>query len=560
MAKYKYIFFVAILFSICSCRLTERLEKTNYRPAVNQPGKAYEKDTTSFSGTHIKEADPNEEQVRTRDEKTGEDLVTVALSEVTVVARTKTVPERFGKVNLDFIVTVPKKLIDKRWMITLTPQLERSGKKMILEDLVINGEIYRLYQEKGEAMYSALSERYNYFARDTTRIKEYFFRKYNLQYNTDARLDTIIASGNNFNYYYEQEVETDGSKSMELYLSGQVFALDKSRYDLPKSDTITYYVSSMIQFLDNAPRFKQKIIERHAEANFSAHITFPVGRENIDEQLDDNASEIAKVQDIIKQLTWSSEFIIDSINMTASCSPEGSWKLNEALAKRRAASLKSYFAKKMDDKEGVDTLFNAKWIAEDWKRVHRLISEDERIGFRNEILQIITDEADPDKRELLIRQKYPVQYKYIKDSIYPALRVVDFQFNLHRSSMTKDTIHTTEPDTLYDRGRELLRSRKYKEALAVLAEYGDYNTAITYMSLGYDKTAYDILIKEPESANQEYLLAILCSRLGKEAEAVRRFLHACELDGSKVYRGALDPEINRLIRKYKLTQKIEELS
>lgn len=560
MAKYKYILFVAILFSICSCRLTERLEKTNYRPAVNQPGKAYEKDTTSFSGTHIKEADPNEEQVRTRDEKTGEDLVTVALSEVTVVARTKTVPERFGKVNLDFIVTVPKKLIDKRWMITLTPQLERSGKKMILEDLVINGEIYRLYQEKGEAMYSALSERYNYFARDTTRIKEYFFRKYNLQYNTDARLDTIIASGNNFNYYYEQEVETDGSKSMELYLNGQVFALDKSRYDLPKSDTITYYVSSMIQFLDNAPRFKQKIIERHAEANFSAHITFPVGRENIDEQLDDNASEIAKVQDIIKQLTWSSEFIIDSINMTASCSPEGSWKLNEALAKRRAASLKSYFAKKMDDKEGVDTLFNAKWIAEDWKRVHRLISEDERIGFRNEILQIITDEADPDKRELLIRQKYPVQYKYIKDSIYPALRVVDFQFNLHRSSMTKDTIHTTEPDTLYDRGRELLRSRKYKEALAVLAEYGDYNTAITYMSLGYDKTAYDILIKEPESANQEYLLAILCSRLGKEAEAVRRFLHACELDGSKVYRGALDPEINRLIRKYKLTQKIEELS
>lgn len=560
MAKYKYIFFVAILFSICSCRLTERLEKTNYRPAVNQPGKAYEKDTTSFSGTHIKEADPNEEQVRTRDEKTGEDLVTVALSEVTVVARTKTVPERFGKVNLDFIVTVPKKLIDKRWMITLTPQLERSGKKMILEDLVINGEIYRLYQEKGEAMYSALSERYNYFARDTTRIKEYFFRKYNLQYNTDARLDTIIASGNNFNYYYEQEVETDGSKSMELYLNGQVFALDKSRYDLPKSDTITYYVSSMIQFLDNAPRFKQKIIERHAEANFSAHITFPVGRENIDEQLDDNASEIAKVQDIIKQLTWSSEFIIDSINMTASCSPEGSWKLNEALAKRRAASLKSYFAKKMDDKEGVDTLFNAKWIAEDWKRVHRLISEDERIGFRNEILQIITDEADPDKRELLIRQKYPVQYKYIKDSIYPALRVVDFQFNLHRSSMTKDTIHTTEPDTLYDRGRELLRSRKYREALAVLAEYGDYNTAITYMSLGYDKTAYDILIKEPESANQEYLLAILCSRLGKEAEAVRRFLHACELDGSKVYRGALDPEINRLIRKYKLTQKIEELS
>lgn len=559
--QFRYISFVAMLFLFCSCRLTNKLENTNYRPQVNQPGKVTAKANTAFSDKNVvTDTDGNsEEQVRTKDEKTGEDIVTVALSEVTVVARTKTVPERFGMVNLDFIVTVPKTLIDKRWMITLTPTLEKSGVKNKLEDVVINGELYRLYQEKGEAMYSALSERYNYFERDTTHIWDYFFRKYNLQYNTDARLDTIISVGSNFNYYYTQEVATDESKSMDLYLTGNIFALDKSTFELPQSDTITYFVSSMIQFIDNAPRFKRKIIERHAEANFSAHITFPVGRENIDENLDDNASEIVKVQDIIKQLTWSSEFIIDSINMTASASPEGSWKLNEALAKRRAISLKNFFATKMDDREGVDTLFNAKWIAEDWARVYKLISDDKRISSKNEILQIISDETDPDKRELLIKKQYPAEYRHIKDSIYPALRVVDFQFNLHRSGMTKDTIHTTEPDTLYERGRNLLKARRYKDALAVLIEYGDYNTAIAYMSLGYDKPAYDILLKGPETANQEYLLAILCSRMGKEAEAVRRFLHSCDLDGSKVYRGALDPEINRLINKYHLNNKIDEL-
>ena len=501
----------------------------------------------------------SEEQIRTRDEKTGEDIVTVALSEVTVVARTKTVPERFGMVNLDFVVTVPKVLIDKRWMIALTPTLEKSGQRVILEDIVINGEIYRFYQEKGEALYSVLSDRYNHFERDTTRIWDYFYRKYNLQYNIDARLDTIIPTGTNFNYYYSQEIATDESKSMDLYLAGNVFALDKSTFNLPQSDTITYFVSSMIQFLDPSERFVHKIIERHAEANFSAHITFPVGRENIDEDLNDNAIEIAKVQDIIKQLTWSSEFMIDSINMTASASPEGEWLLNEALAKRRAVSLKNYFAKKMDDRVGVDTLFNAKWIAEDWKRVYELISQDNYLTSKNQILDIISAEPDPDKRELLIKKKYPAEYAHIKDSIYPRLRTVEFQFNLHRSGMTKDTIHTTEPDTLYARGRELLKSRKYKDALAILIEYNDYNTAIAYMSLGYDKPAYDILLKEQKSANQQYLLAILCSRFGKEEEAVRRFLHACELDNSKVYRGALDPEINRLIRKYNLNKKIEEL-
>lgn len=559
--KYKYIHLVLLLIMVCSCRLTQKLENTDYRPQVNQPGKVTKNaDTDIKEESVVKEADGNsDEQIRTRDERTGEDIVTVALSEVTVVARTKTVPERFGKVNLDFVVTVPKTLIDKRWMITLTPTLEKSGEKIELEDVAINGEIYRLFQEKGEAMYSTLADRYNFFTRDTTRIWDYFYRKYNLQYNTDARLDTVISAGNNFNYYYTQEVATDESKSMDLYLTGNIFALDKSTYTLPQSDTITYFVSSMIQFLDNAPKFKRRIIERHAEANFSAHITFPVGRENIDENLNDNANEIAKVQDIIKQLTWSSEFIIDSINMTASASPEGSWRLNEALAKRRAISLKSYFGRKLDDKKGVDTLFNAKWIAEDWKRVYDLIAMDNHISSKDAILQIITNEADPDKRELQIKNKFPVEYKHIRDSIYPALRVVDFQFNLHRSGMTQDTIHTTEPDTLYEKGRDLLKARKYKDALAILIEYGDYNTAIAYMSLGYDKPAYDILLKEKESANQEYLLAILCSRLKREEEAVRRFLHSCELDGSKVYRGALDPEINRLIRKYNLNKKIDEL-
>lgn len=559
--KYKYIHLVLLLIIVSSCRLTYKLENTNYRPSVNQPGKiTANTDTDVIEKSVVEETDKSsEEQIRTRDEKTGEDIVTVALSEVTIVARTKTVPERFGMVNLDFVVTVPKVLIDKRWMIALTPTLEKSGQRVILEDIVINGEIYRFYQEKGEALYSVLSDRYNHFERDTTRIWDYFYRKYNLQYNIDARLDTIIPTGNNFNYYYSQEIATDESKSMDLYLAGNVFALDKSTFNLPQSDTITYFVSSMIQFIDPSERFIHKIIERHAEANFSAHITFPVGRENIDENLNDNATEIAKVQDIIKQLTWSSEFMIDSINMTASASPEGPWKLNEALAKRRAVSLKNYFAKKMDDRVGVDTLFNAKWIAEDWKRVYELISQDNYLTSKNQILDIISEEPDPDTRELLIKKKYPAEYAHIKDSIYPKLRTVEFQFNLHRSGMTKDTIHTTEPDTLYSRGRELLKSRKYKDALAILIEYNDYNTAIAYMSLGYDKPAYDILLKEQENANQEYLLAILCSRFGKEEEAVRRFLHACELDNSKVYRGALDPEINRLIRKYNLNKKIEEL-
>lgn len=560
--KKKYIF-ISLLFLLCGCRLTHKLERTNYRPVLNQPIKHQNAsgDNSVQIGTNSTQSkeNANEEQIRTKDEKTGEEIVTVDLEEITVVARTKTVPERFGKVSLDFIVTVPNKLLDKRWMITLTPQLMKGDEIKSLEDIVINGELYDLYQKRGRSMYEALATRYMYFNRSSDNITKHYLDKYNFKFNEDARLDTIIPSDNSFKYYYNQDVATDESKQINLFLLGNIMGLDKSSYDLPTSDTLTYFISSMIQFIDPTQRFVQKIIERHAEANFSAHITFPVGRENIDENLNDNATEIAKVQDIIKQLTWSSEFIIDSINMTASSSPEGSWKMNEELAKRRAASLKRYFAKKLDDKEGVDTLFNAKWIAEDWERVYNLIADERMryiIGSREQILEIIKSEADPDRREEQIKRKHPLEYQCIRDSIYPKLRTVDFQFNLHRSGMTQDTIHTTEPDTVYDYGRQLLENRQYKSALDILAGYNDYNTAIAYMSLGYDNPAYEILIKQSPTANSEYLLAILCSRLGKEEEAVQRFLHSVELDESKAWRGALDPEINRLIKTYDLSKKI----
>ena len=57
----------------------------------------------------------------------------------------------------------------------------------------------------------------------------------------------------------------------------------------------------------------------------------------------------------------------------------------------------------------------------------------------------------------------------------------------------KDTIHTTELDTAYLRGRQLLEKRKYAQALYVLHDYRDRNTAIALLSLGQDREALRIL-------------------------------------------------------------------
>ena len=71
------------------------------------------------------------------------------------------------------------------------------------------------------------------------------------------------------------------------------------------------------------------------------------------------------------------------------------------------------------------------------------------------------------------------------------------------------------PDTLYARGVRLLQSRRYDEALYILSAYNDRNTAVTLLSMGYDRRALKILQALPSSAVVEYLRAIAFERLGE---------------------------------------------
>lgn len=56
-----------------------------------------------------------------RDSITGEEITTVQLSEITVTAKSKQVAERNGKINLDFLITVPSSLINNKWQLQLAP-------------------------------------------------------------------------------------------------------------------------------------------------------------------------------------------------------------------------------------------------------------------------------------------------------------------------------------------------------------------------------------------------------------------------------------------------------
>lgn len=615
-----------------------------------------------------------------KDSVTGEYITQMELTEITVVARSKQVAERNGRINLDFVVTVPGELISNKWQLQLTPVAYKRTDTIRLDRIFLSGADFAKMQKKGYMRYQAfmnsiipdslylqklfdekgyrkalaeLEDEYfqawkheviakerwidwsdkanarfalfNYkmernrqaiagynsilehlpaywlrremdgryipskwriFAdgnhrirtksitpEDSAAITERFtdygkmaenqkkkelagemYEKYVRFPYESARLDTVIKEGDSFVYYYKQELPaTENTKKIDLTLDGQILSKDETRTALPPSDTITYFISSMVQFLDRTPRYKKRIITRKDEVSLRAYVTYRPGSTGFSENTGNNKAEIDKVFETIRGISYTGEFLIDSIRMTATSSPEGSSEMNLFLSRERALALKRYLAERTDDREGVDTLFRPHWIGEDWARLHELVRADDSLSNRTALLHVMEETRNPDSREQALRG-YASDYKRIREKHYPLLRGVEFKFHLHRRNMIQDTVVMPVIDSTYMEAVRLIEDRQYRRALSILEEsYGeDYNTAVCLMSLGYDSRALNIMLAQPDISDRNYLLAILYCRLGREEEALKTYVKSCDQDDSKIWRGRLDPEINKLIVTYNL--------
>ena len=474
----------------------------------------------------------------------GERVMALQIEQVTVVAKMRSIPERNGRVVLDFIVTLPKQLLGKSRSVVITPLRHKPDESVALEDLMIRGGRFSLLQERDYWQYETYVER---FRPDTVGREAAFNRFVKFPYPEDVRLDSLVEGRSTVTYYYSQEVKTDEtSKKMLVTLQGQVLAVDDSAYRLPPSDTLSYVVSSMLSFVDTMPRYRIKVIDKFVTVEDRNYIQFFVGDTRVVDTLGDNRRQLDKITGLMRQIVEQQEFWVDTITLTAASSPEGAYAFNDRLSQGRAAALKRYLVRRYG--RSIDTMLTVRWVAEDWQELTNRIRTDREVVSRDAILELIAEEKNPDRREQAIRQRFPKEYAYIRSVIYPQLRAVNFRYSLRRKGMVKDTIHTTELDTAYARGVELLQKRKYAKALYILNDYNDRNTVVAHLSLDHNERAMELLATMPKDAVTEYLRAIACSRLGRKAEGREHFLEACRLDGRMEYRGNLDPEIAELLK------------
>lgn len=545
-----------------------------------------------------------------RDSETGEMVATDVISASKVTARFRNVAERAGYVSISFDVTVPSALSDSRWQLKIQPLMAIQNDTVPLDAIYVTGELYRAGQLRGYERYRAFLASIITDTTDFIRIRQleiFLERHYPETYamkrdssvvpepmaenlfgvtqrdalihytkhfkwkmnerrkervgkmyeryvkdpivNEGVRLDTVLtASDGDFIYRYIHTFRSRPRlKKVSLSLDGKLYEEGRCVYSFPFPDELTFYISSLSGLLDDRPKYRMLVLERVVRDNTKALIDFHQGSSQVDTSLGDNASELRRVRRCIDDIVARDGLELDSLVIVASCSPEGSYANNRRLSAARSQAVKDY-VRGFVPEDWRDSLI-ASELPENWVQMEKLVANDTLLseGARRRILEVIRSDDDPDAAEARL-SRFP-EYRYLREKVYPKLRSVSFDFHMHRTGMQKDTVHTTEIDSVYMAGVQALRDLDYKKAVFLLRPYDDYNAALAFMSADYNHSALDVLSRLDDTDPKVcYLKAMVLSRLGQHEEARKYYRLCLAYDPYMRHRANLDPEMYLLVK------------
>ncbi len=545
-----------------------------------------------------------------KDSETGEMVATDVIRESKVVARFRNVAERAGYVSISFDVTVPAMMSDSQWQLKILPMMAIQEDTVSLDALYVTGQKYRAAQLRGYERYNAflasiitdttdfirinqleifLMRHYpetfamkrdssfvpepmaenlfgvtqrealvhytNQFRKNANERrkmrKDQMFRKYVKDPITEEgiRLDTVMtASDGDFIYRYVHTFRSRPNlRKVMISLDGKLYENGACIHELPFPEGLTFYISSLSGLVDDRPKYIKYVLERTVYDNTKALIDFAQGSSAIDTLLGDNASELRRVRKCIDDVVARRDLELDSLIVVASCSPEGAYSFNRRLSDARSEAVCRYMEEFVPE-EWRDSMRTSP-LPENWVQLRKLIASDSTFNekVRGRLLAVVADLKNPDITESKL-SRMP-EYRYLREKLYPQLRSVRFDFFMHRTGMQKDTVHTTELDTVYMKGIEALKALDYKKAVTILRPYDDYNAALAFMSADYNHSALDVLGRLDDTDPKVcYLKAMVLSRMEAHDEALKYYRLCIAYDPYMRHRANLDPEMHLLVK------------
>lgn len=167
----------------------------------------------------------------------------------------------------------------------------------------------------------------------------------------------------------------------------------------------------------------QTVTVKTREITGRAYVDFPVNQTVIYPDYRRNEIELGTIIATIDSVKNDPDITIDALSIKGFASPEGPYDNNVRLAKGRTEALKTYVQQLYKFPEG---FIQTSYEPEDWEGLRQWV-EASNIDNKEGILAIIDSDLAPDPKNTKIQTTYPVQYKFLLDNVYPALRHSDYR-------------------------------------------------------------------------------------------------------------------------------------
>ena len=213
------------------------------------------------------------------------------------------------------------------------------------------------------------------------------------------------------------EVQIQLTDCNEAYLS----AMTK---ELPRSSS---------QRDDNRPTATVAQV-RHGVITDRVTVIFPLDRTEIHPELYDNRRELDKIRKSIETVENDRNAELRQLTIKGYASPEGPYWNNVRLARGRTDSIGVYVSRFFHlDKDKIHTENEP----EDWEGLIDYISKAtlEQLPHRDQLLEIARRPLPPDKRERLMRTRYPEDFDHLLKYCLPFLRHTDYRIDYDRKEV-----------------------------------------------------------------------------------------------------------------------------
>lgn len=190
---------------------------------------------------------------------------------------------------------------------------------------------------------------------------------------------------------------------------------------------------------DGDYQVKRFLVKHRSDSDYS--IRYQINLSKLSSTFGGNSRELASLDAFIRSFMTDTLMRVKSVDITGFSSPDGVWKMNEALAENRAMDFKNY----VDRKYGFSSKFNVmtSWVAEDWEMCRALVAGSQ-IPDKEDVLRILDGAWTPQQKEDALK-KMPLAWGYMKQHILPPLRRVELTITYGEGTIVEQRMMIPKP-------------------------------------------------------------------------------------------------------------------